>query len=117
MNYLDLMSNFSISTLQKILGNEIVENLDEWNYSQEDKWSKKKLVSMIDCLYGINILKNSFVREQLLLAMGKNDVIDLVHKYFPNNSEGDLKKVCKILSEKQWGNNSFSLKLLHLWGN
>ena len=66
MSYLDLMSNFSISTLQKILGNEIIENLNEWNYSQEDKWSKKKLVSMIDSLYGINILKNSCVREQLL---------------------------------------------------
>ncbi|WP_288757523.1 hypothetical protein, partial [uncultured Treponema sp.] len=59
MSYLDLMSNFSISTLQKTLGNEIIENLNEWNYSQEDKWSKKKLVSMIDSLYGINILKNS----------------------------------------------------------
>lgn len=116
MSYLDLMSNFSISTLQKILGNEIIENLNEWNYSQEDKWSKKKLVSMIDCLYGINILKNSCVREQLLLSMRKNDVISLAQKYFSNNSELDLRKVCKVLSEKQWGNNSLSLELLHLWG-
>lgn len=115
MSYLDLMSNFSISTLQKILGNEIIENLNEWNYSQEDKWSKKKLVSMIDSLYGINILKNSCVREQLLLSMRKNDVISLAQKYFSNNSEFDLRKVCKVLSEKQWGNNSLSLELLRSW--
>lgn len=116
MNYLDLMSNFSVSTLQKILGNEIIENLNEWNYSQEDKWSKQKLVSMIDCLYGINILKNPSVREQLLLSMKENDVISLAQKYFSNNSELDLRKVCKILSERQWGNNSLSLELLRLWG-
>lgn len=116
MNYLDLMRKFSTSTLQKILGNEIIENLNEWNYSQEDKYLKKKLVSMIDCLYGINILKNSFVREQLLLSMEKNDVINLAEKYYLNNSKVDLRKVCKVLSEKQWGNNSLSLDLLHLWG-
>lgn len=116
MNYLDLMSNFSVSTLQKILGNEIIENLNEWNYSQEDKWSKQKLVSMIDCLYGINILKNPWVREHLLLSMKENDVISLAQKYFSNNSELDLKKVCKVLSERQWGNNSLSLELLRLWG-
>ncbi len=116
MNYLDLMSNFSVSALQKILGNEIIENLNEWNYSQEDRLSKKKLVSMIDCLYGINILKNPSVREQLLLSMKENDVISLVQKYFSNNSELDLKRVCKVLSERQWGNNSLSLELLRLWG-
>lgn len=116
MNYLDLMNNFSVSDLQKILGKEIIENLNEWNYEQEDKWSKTKLVSMIDTLYGINILKNQFVREKLLLAMQENQIEKLSRKYLADKQAGNLQKACKLLSEKIWGNNSLSLELLSIWG-
>ena len=116
MNYLDLMNNFSVSDLQKILGKEIIENLNEWNYGQEDKWSKTKLVSMIDTLYGINILKNQFVREKLLLAMQENQIEELSRKYLADKQAGNLQEACKLLSEKIWGNNSLSLELLSIWG-
>lgn len=116
MTYLDLMNNFSISDLQQILGEEIIENLNEWDYSQEDRLSKTKLIQMIDSLFGIEILKNQFVREKLLLSMGKNEIENLSKNYLPKDSSNDLKNVCKILSEKTWGNNSLSLELLELWG-
>lgn len=116
MSYLDLMNNFSVSDLQKILGKEIIENLNEWNYEQEDKWSKTKLVSMIDTLYGINILKKQFVREKLLLAMQKEQIKELSKKYLLEWQSENLLENCRLLSEKTWGNNSISLELLKIWG-
>lgn len=116
MNYLDLMNNFSVSDLQEILGKEIIENLNEWNYEQEDKWSKTKLVSMIDTLYGINILKKQFVREKLLLAMQKEQIKKLSKKYLLEGQSENLLENCRLLSEKTWGNNSISLELLKIWG-
>lgn len=116
MNYLDLMNNFSVSDLQKILGKEIIENLNEWNYEQENKWSKIKLVSMIDTLYGINILKKQFVREKLLLAMQKKQIEELSKKYLLEGQTENLLESCRLLSEKMWGNNAISLELLKMWG-
>ncbi len=57
MNYLDLMNNFSVSDLQKILGKEIIENLNEWNYEQENKWrmnmetASDAFLNIVDFIY------------------------------------------------------------------
>ncbi|MBR1537330.1 MAG: DEAD/DEAH box helicase family protein [Treponema sp.] len=109
--YLELMYNFNFSELKQILGNDIVENLNEWDISSEEKWSRKKIIEMIDCLYGVNLLRDKKIIERIFRAMPVKDLKDLCHRLFPNLLEKTPDIICSIISDN-WGNNDSSLDVL-----
>ena len=109
--YLELMFNFNFTELKQILGNDIVENLNEWDVSSEEKWSKKKIIEMIDCLYGMNLLRDKKNIERILRAMTERDLKELCHRFYPNLLAHSSASICSALSNN-WGNNDSSLGIL-----
>ena len=109
--YLELMYNFNFSELKQILGNDIVENLNEWDISSEEKCSRKKIIEMIDCLYGVNLLRDKKIIERIFRAMPVKDLKDLCRRFYPSLLEQSPVLVCSSISDK-WGNNDSSLAVL-----
>ncbi len=109
--YLELMCNFSSEDLKEILGNDIVENLNEWDISAEEKWSKGKLVSMIDCLYGLNLLRDKDIIKKILRAMEISDLEKLCRNISSKPLEQTPAEICSSIADN-WGNNEFSLDIL-----
>ncbi|MBR4374133.1 MAG: DEAD/DEAH box helicase family protein [Treponema sp.] len=109
--YLELMFNFDFTELKQILGNDIVENLNEWDISSEEKWSRKKIIEMIDCLYGVNLLRDKKIIERILRAMPVKDLKDLCRRFYPSLLEKIPDSICSEISVN-WGNNDSSLAVL-----
>lgn len=109
--YLELMFNFNFSELKQILGNDIVENLNEWDISSEEKWSRKKIIEMIDCLYGVNLLRDKKIIERILRAMPINDLTNLCRRFCQSLLEQNPDSICSEISGN-WGNNDSSRRVL-----
>jgi len=109
--YLELMFNFELTELKEILGKDIYENLNEWDISTEEKWSRKKIIEMIDCLYGLNLLREKKIVERLLRAMPVSDFNDLCRRYYPSLLGQNPVSICSTIAEN-WGNNDSSRGIL-----
>lgn len=112
--YLELMYNFSLTYLQNILGHDVIENLNEWDISVEEKLSKKKMIEMIDCLYGNSLLKDRNIIESLICCMHEQQVRDFCKQNYPGLLKNSLETICKKIAGN-WGNNKESYALLKLW--
>lgn len=112
--YLELMYNFSLTCLQNILGHDVIENLNEWDISAEEKLSKKKMIEMIDCLYGSSLLKDRNIIESLICCMHEQQVRDFCKQNYPGLLKNSLETICKKIAGN-WGNNKESYALLKLW--
>lgn len=117
-NYHDYMLNFSMPQLKGYLGDQIVETLIEWSPDRKANLTKKRLITMIDCLYGSNIFKLKQFRKDLLLGMKKEDIIGIRDACLSRSekAENDVYKLVDIISDKPWSNNSISKYLLSIWG-
>ena len=109
--YLELMFNFELTELKEILGKDIYENLNEWDISTEEKWSRKKIIEMIDCLYGLNILREKKIVERLLRAMPVSDFNDLCRRYYTSLLGQNPVSICSAITDN-WGNNDSSHGIL-----
>ena len=70
------MMKFSLEDLKSFLGEDLVESLLEWNTGSEALLTKKRLVDMIMCIYGVNILKSKEFRHHILSTFQKEDILD-----------------------------------------
>ena len=73
--YLDLLYGFQQSELRSYIGEKTVALLAEWMPDDDTLLTKKRMITMIDSLYGTNILKNSTFRKNLLLSMKSNEIL------------------------------------------
>lgn len=112
--YLELLYNFDLTRLQDILGHDVVENLNEWDISSEEKLSKKKMIEMIDCLYGSNLLKDKRIIEALLCCMSEQQLRDFCKQNYPTLVKKTQKEICRKIAGN-WGNNKESYALLNLF--
>lgn len=113
--YHELMYDFELSRLKEILGQDVVNNLNEWDITSDEKWSKKKIIEMIYCLHGNNILKNKEVIEELLYCLPYQELSDFCKQYYPSLSGETQQAVCKKIVDN-WKNNEESLALLKFLG-
>ena len=90
--YLDYMYSFSQSELKGYLGNNIVDLLVEWMPNGDSLLTKQRMIRMIDCLYGTNILKNKNFRRDLLLAMEPQQIDEIRDKCLEGNEKSITKE-------------------------
>ena len=57
LKYQTYMMKFTQPRLKYYLGDKLVETLIEWSPNSETLLTKSRLISMIDCLRGKNILR------------------------------------------------------------
>ena len=74
-SYLDLLYGFQQSELRTYIGEKTVALLAEWMPDGDTLLTKKRMIAMIDSLYGNSILKNSSFRKNLLLNMKSDEIL------------------------------------------
>ena len=117
-SYLDYMYKFEISTLKDYLGTDIIDTLIEWLPNGDTLLTRKRLIKMIDSLYGVNILKNKEFRKDLLLSMDIKDIL-VIRDECLSKEEKQISNpllLVKCIANKVWGKNKVSFFLLKLWG-
>ena len=117
--YLSLVNNaFEQSELKDYLGKGVVDSLIEWFPNGESLLTKTRLISMIDSLYGTEILKDKSFREGLLLSMKYSDLIDIRDNCLSGNEKGITEHIelAKAIANKPWKKSPVSLKLIEKWG-
>lgn len=116
-NYLDYLYRFEVSSLKGYLGENLVDTLIEWMPEGNTLLTRQRLIKMINSLYGTNILKNKSFRKDLLLSMGKEDILEIRDTCLTGKEgkEEDLVKLADSISGKAWGKNSLSLHLAEKW--
>lgn len=115
--YLDYMYSFSQSELKGYLGNNIVDLLVEWMPNGDSLLTKQRMIRMIDCLYGTNILKNKNFRRDLLLAMEPQQIDEIRDKCLEGNEKSITEEyqLVEVISNKPWNKNRLTQYLLRLW--
>lgn len=115
--YLDYLYGFEQSELKEYLGSDIVDLLIEWIPNGDTLLTKKRMIGMIDSLYGTSILKNKSFRKNLLLNMKEQEIYAIRDNCLSENEkrENDPINLVEIISNKSWNRNRVSLYLLKLW--
>lgn len=115
--YMEYMIKFEQSSLKEYLGKNVVDTIVEWFPNGDTLLTKQRMISMIDSLYGTNILKNRSFRKDILLSMSKKEIVDIRDKCLTGQEkqEENPQKLVEIISEKPWNKNRLSLYLAKLW--
>lgn len=116
--YQEYMMNFELSKLKQYLGDHMLETLVEWSPNGEMLLTKNKLIAMIDCLWGNDILKRREFRRELLYSMKQEDILLIRDNCLARQQkqETDLTKLIDIISKKAWGRNKITRYLMNIWG-
>ena len=116
-SYIDYMYKFSQSDLRNYIGVDIIDHLVEWLPKEDTLLTKKRMVSMINSLYGISILNEKLFRKNLLQCMTEAEIKQIRDNCLSENErkENNLIKVIDIIADKPWNKNKVSLYLLNLW--
>lgn len=117
-SYLDYMQEMSQSDLRKALGSNMIDLIVEWWPSGDTLLTKKRLVDMIDSLYGTSILKDKDFRRCLLQCMSESDIYSIRDHCLigSEKKENNPLEIIELLVNKPWKNNKVSLYLAYLWG-
>lgn len=116
--YQEYMMNFELSKLKQYLGDHMLETLIEWSPNGEMLLTKNKLITMIDCLWGNDILKRREFRRDLLYSMKQEDILLIRDTCLAKQQkqETDLTKLIDIIFKKTWGRNKITRYLMNIWG-
>ena len=117
--YLKLINDaFEQSELKDYLGKGVVDSLIEWFPNGDSLLTKARLASMIDSLYGTEILSNRDFRESLLLSMRRPELIRIRDKCLKGSEKliEDHAELAKVIAKKPWKKNAVSLMLAEVWG-
>ena len=113
MNRLEYyMYNFNVMELKKFLGVELADLLVEWIPEGEQLFSEENLIKMIESVYGNRILENKDFRRRLYKAFEPERILDYRAVLPTKPDEKDIQVVIDVMSNAQWGKNSFSYKVL-----
>ena len=115
--YQDLMFRFSREALKEHLGQDMVDTLIEWMPAGDGLLTKSKLIDMINCLYGVQILKKRPFRKDLLSAMTTREIFKIRDDCLSSSEKqiNDARALIDIISNKTWGKNKLSKYLLSIW--
>lgn len=116
-SYIDYMSKFSQSDLRNYIGADVIDHLVEWLPKEDTLLTKKRMVSMINSLYGVSILNEKQFRKNLLQCMTEGEIKQIRDNCLSENErkEKNLIKVIDIIADKPWNKNKVTLYLLKLW--
>lgn len=116
-SYVDYMVKLGYSDLRDYLGHDIVDLVIEWIPQGETSLTKKKLISMIDSIYGASILKDKKFRKDLLSCMSEKDIYEIRDNCLEGRerSEQDPMTVIEIISNKPWKRSALTEYLTRLW--
>lgn len=116
--YQEYMMNFELPKLKQYLGEHMLETLVEWSPNGEMLLTKNKLITMIDCLYGNDILKRREFRRDLLYSMKQEDILLIRDNCLAKQQKQvtNLTKLIDIISKKTWGRNKITRYLMNIWG-
>lgn len=114
--YQKLMMKFSLTSLKRLLGDNISEML-EWSPVGSNYLTKEKVIGFIECIKGNNIFKEREFRKQILLSMSEKDIISIRDNCLSGSekSESDPRKIVDYIANKSWVKNKVSKYLLDLW--
>ena len=115
--YMDYMVKLGQSDLRDYLGQEIVDLLIEWTPQGETSLTKKKLISIINSIYGTSILKEKRLRRDLLSCMNEKDIMAIRDHCLEGEerNEQDPLEVIEIISNKPWKRSALTEYLTGLW--
>lgn len=116
-DYLKYLYGFDSSELRSYIGEKTIELLAEWLPDSDTLLTKKRMIAMIDSLYGTSILKDNSFRRNLLLNMKKDEIFEIRDNCLSGREKSvtDPLQLIDIISQKTWGNNKISLYLASLW--
>lgn len=117
-SYLDYMQKMSQSDLKEVLGSDMISLIIEWWPSGDSLLTKKRLIKMIDSLYGVGVLKDKTFRKNLLQCMEEADIYDIRDNCLSGSEKKkeDPQEIIELVVDKPWKNNKVGLHLAHLWG-
>lgn len=113
MNRLEYyMYNFNVMELKNFLGNDLADMLVEWIPEGEQIYSEENLINMIISVYGNRILENPEFRNRLYKAFEPQKIMEY-RVFLPGHeNDKDVSVVIEMISNKPWGKNDFSYKVL-----
>lgn len=117
-HYLELLYGFQQSELRDYIGEKTITQLAEWMPEGDTLLTKQRMITMIDSLYGTNILKDKSFRKNLLLNMKKDEILSIRDNCLSGREKNitDPMQLIDTISQKSWGNNNISMYLAELWG-
>jgi len=117
-NYLDYLYGFQQSELRGYVGEKMIELLVEWMPNGDSLLTKQRMISMIDSLHGVSILKDRSFRKNLLMNMKKADIYLIRDNCLKGNEKSvdDPMELIEIISKKPWNNNKLAVYLAKMWG-
>ena len=109
------MMSFPVESLKDFLGRDIVDSLLEWESGTKALQTRARLIDMILCIYGINVLKSKEFRAQLFKALPKENILefklDLPQKY---KNTDTLIEIVNAASDVPWRESKINERLLRL---
>lgn len=117
-NYLEYLYGFQQSELRSYIGEKMIELLVEWMPEGDTLLTKQRMITMIDSLYGVSILKDNSFRKSLLMNMNESDILNIRDNFLSGNERQitDPLKLIDIISNKPWKKNKISIYLAEIWG-
>ena len=116
-SYLDYMVGLSQSDLRGFLGDEMIDLLVEWLPQGDTMLTKKRLVSMLNSIYGTSILRNQDFRRNILQCMKPAEIIEIRDNCLSGTekNENDPMAIIEIITRKPWAKNPVGEYLRKLW--
>lgn len=112
MNRLEYyMYNFNVIELKQFLGTSLTDLLVEWLPEGEQIYSEENLIKMIQSVYGNRILENSEFRKRLYKAFEPEKIMDY-RVFLPGHENDDVSVLIETMTQKPWGKNEISYKVL-----
>lgn len=117
-NYLEYLYGFQQSELRSYVGEKMIELLVEWMPDGDTLLTKQRMITMIDSLYGTNILKDKTFRKNLMMNMKPDEILSIRDNCLSGKEKNvtDTMQLIDIISQKPWGKNAISIYLATLWG-
>lgn len=117
MKYLEYMYKFGVTDLKEYLGNDIVDTLIEWLPNSDTLLTRERLITMIDSIHGMNILKNRKFRQDLLQSMSPKEIYAIRDFCLVGNDrkKDNLTELVEVISGKPWNRNIVTSYLIKIW--
>lgn len=117
MKYLKYMYKFGVTDLKEYLGNDIVDTLIEWFPNSDNLLTRERLITMIDSIHGMNILRNRKFRYDLLQSMSPKEIYTIRDYCLIGDERKDdnLTELVEIISSKPWNRNIVTSYLIKIW--
>lgn len=107
--------HFPLESLKKFLGRDIVDSLIEWETEANALMTKSRLSDMLLSIYGVNILRDSEFRYQLLKSFEVDDLL-LIQMELPSKyrNTDDLLDIARAASKGPWKRNNINEQILRI---